>query len=72
MEIKAPKTETHSFFDKASLNKNTENKALRTITPPDTRGNCTEAGTSFAASNKKKFPPYAAPPNIVKVNRGLS
>ena len=49
MAANAPPTEIHSRQDAFSLKATAERIAERTITPPETKGNCTEAGTVLAA-----------------------
>ncbi len=57
VEANAPMTEHHSVLEIFSLKKRADTAADRAITPPDTRGNCTDAGTFSAAKRRKKLPP---------------
>ncbi len=70
-EANDPAIDSHSFLESFSLNRNADTKAESTITPPETRGNCTEAGTSFAAKRCRKLPVYVAAPIKIIIHNGL-
>ena len=49
VDANAPPIDIHSLRDNFSLKIKNDTRAESTITPPETSGNCTEAGTSLAA-----------------------
>ena len=63
--------QSHSRRESFSLKTNAETKADNTITPPETSGNCTDAGTDSAAIRCRKFPVWAAAPRADISSRGF-